>query len=103
MKALIEMDNKEKAYLLVRYFPDIHKELSQFLNKEKYRNRKRLAKVSRKKVDKAIDKLFIKLHRKAGTITGDITPEQQCLLEDTKAQLVLLIVEHISQNLQQDI
>lgn len=101
MKALAEMNNTEKAHLLSKLFPGVLEELTQIILKEK--RKKWLAKITTKKVDKALDKLFINLHRKTGTINGDITPDQEHLLEAIKIQLISLIVEQIFQNLPQDI
>lgn len=99
MKALSEMNNTEKAHLLVKLFPNLLKELEQVIQEEKERKKIRLTKRTTKKVDEALDKVLINLHQKAGTITGDITPEQEYLLESLKTQLVSLMIEQVFQNL----
>ncbi|MCT1526080.1 hypothetical protein ACS126_03540 [Sphingobacterium lactis] len=103
MKALQEMNATEKAYLLATLFPDVLPELTQLLQAKKDRDRKQLTDITTKKVETTIDKLFVKLHRKARTKSGDITPEQQAKLEDIQYRLIELIVEQIMQNLHQDI
>lgn len=50
-------------------------------------------------LDKTVANLFAKHHALAGTVSGDITPEQQDKLNSLIGDLVELIMEQITQNL----
>lgn len=69
------------------------------------KNRKKLMKKTEKEVRRAIDGIFDTLHRKAGTKSGDITPEQFMRIEDVISQLAMakvhlteIIAEQVEQN-----
>ena len=51
-------------------------------------------------VDAAAEEIFEKAHGAAMTTSGDITPEQQERLDNTKQQLKKLVQEQVEMNLQ---
>ncbi|MYY43988.1 hypothetical protein [Elizabethkingia anophelis] len=52
-----------------------------------------------KKVDKTIFKLFKKLHRKAGTKSGDIDPMEMEDLEEILESLKFMLYKQIKRNM----
>lgn len=55
--------------------------------------------VVKKQTEKAIDKLFRKIHKQAQTESGDIDPMQMVELENISEQLIKLVVEQVWQNM----
>ena len=58
-----------------------------------------IAKQVAEDLDETVAYLFTKHHALAGTVSGDITPEQQDKLNRLMGDLVELITEQITQNL----
>lgn len=49
-------------------------------------------------LDKNIDELFVKIHKKAKTVSGDITPDQDFRLQVLKEEIVILMTNQVVSN-----
>lgn len=49
-------------------------------------------------LDKSIDELFVKIHKKAKTTSGDITPDQDFRLQVLKEEIVILMTNQVISN-----
>lgn len=49
-------------------------------------------------VDNGFNDIFMNVHEKLSTKSGDISPEQLLALNSIKDQLISLIIEHVEQN-----
>lgn len=59
---------------------------------KKIKDREHLVRTAEKEVDKALERLFGKLHKRAESNSGDITPEQAMELDEIGSQLASLRV-----------